>query len=167
MTEAVSRDAIALLESDHVLIDDLFAQYVRLARSGGDAAHREELAERICTELSVHTRLEEELFYPALREALEDDDVVDDAEDAHTRVKDLIAQVLASSVEDELFDARVTVLSEYVAEHVRTEREVLFPRLRASGCDVAALGRSIAVRREELHAVADALREHVLVSMAA
>ncbi|MBA2672847.1 hemerythrin domain-containing protein [Ramlibacter sp.] len=157
-------DAIALLEADHNATQTLFARYRELALIGAPAAQRKNLAEDICTTLAVHTRLEEELFYPAVREALDDDDIVDEAEDAHSAAQNLVAQLLALRAEDPLYDAKVAVLSEYVARHVRQEREQIFPRLRLSGLDLRALGMSLSVRKDELQAVSQALREHALAT---
>ncbi|QJW84054.1 hemerythrin domain-containing protein [Ramlibacter terrae] len=115
-------------------------------------------------ELTIHARIEEELFYPAVRESLQDDATVDEAEDDHVSQRELVAQILSTPAEDPLYDARVAVLAEYVERHVRQEREEVFNRVLASRVDLHALGRTIAIRREELRSVADALREDTLAS---
>jgi hypothetical protein len=142
----------------------LFQSYRELVRTGATALQRRTLAEEICMELTIHATLEEELFYPAVREALQDDDLVDEAEGQHGSARDFVAQILASAPEDELYDAKVAVLAEYVERHVRQEREQVFNRVLASRMDLKSLARSIATRREELRAVADALREDTLAS---
>jgi cytochrome P450 len=157
-------DAIDLLDADHLAVHALFQSYRELVRAGAPALQRRALAEEICMELTIHARLEEELFYPAVREALQDDEVMDEAEDQHGSQREFVAQILTSSAEDELYDAKVAVLSEYVERHVRQEREQVFNRALAARVDLQSLGRMINVRKEELRAVAEALREDTLAS---
>ncbi|MBE7369998.1 hemerythrin domain-containing protein [Ramlibacter pallidus] len=159
-----SPDAIDLLDADHLAVHGLFQSYRELVRTGAPALQRRTLAEEICMELTIHAKLEEELFYPAVRAALDDDEVVDEAEDQHGSLRELVGQILATAPEDELYDAKVKVLAEYVERHVRQEREAVFNRVLASRMDLQALGRSISVRKEELRSVSDALREDALAS---
>lgn len=157
-------DAIDLLDADHLSVHALFQSYKELVRTRASALQRRALAEEICMELTIHAKLEEELFYPAVRDALNDDDVLDEAEDEHGSQREFVAQILATQPEDELYDAKVAVLAEYVERHVRKEREEVFNRVLASRIDLQSLGRSISVRKEELRAVSDALREDALAS---
>lgn len=157
-------DAIDLLDADHLNAHAMFEAYRDLVRRRATPLQRRALAEEICIELTIHAKLEEELFYPAVREALRDDELVDESEDQHGSQRELIAQILAMPAEDELYDARVAVLADYVARHVRQEREQVFNRVLASPLDLQALGRSMSVRKEELKSVADALREDALAS---
>lgn len=157
-------DAIDLLDADHLAVHGLFQSYRELVRQGAPAIKRRTLAEEICIELTIHARLEEELFYPAVREALQDEDLVDEAEEQHGSQRDLVAQILATAPEDELYDARVKVLADYVERHVRQEREQVFNRVLASRIDLQSLARSLTIRKEELRAVSDALREDALAS---
>lgn len=166
-TKKQGPDAIDLLDADHLNVHGLFQAYRELVRQKGPALQRRALAEEICMELTIHARLEEELFYPAVREALQDDDLLDEAEEEHGSAREFIAQILSTPAEDALYDAKVAVLGEYVARHVRNEREQVFNRVLASGLDLQALGRSLATRREELRAVADALREDALTAAGA
>jgi cytochrome P450 len=159
-----SPDAIDLLDADHLSIHALFQAYRELVRAGAPALQRRSLAEQVCMELTIHARIEEELFYPAAREALRDDVPLDAAEDDHARQRELVAQILTTAPENSLYDARVAALAEYVERHVRQEREEVFNRVHASRLDLQALARSITVRREELHAVSEALREDTLAS---
>src|SRR5688572_2428658 len=122
-------DAIDLLDADHLSVHGLFQSYRELVRSGASALQRRALAEEICMELTIHAKLEEELFYPAVRDALLDDEVVDEAEDQHGSLRDFVGQILATSPDDELYDAKVAVLGEYVERHVRQEREQVFNRV--------------------------------------
>ena len=157
-------DAIDLLDADHLAVHALFRSYRELVRCGASALQRRALAEEICMELTIHARLEEELFYPAVREALNDEDLVDGAEEDHGSQRELIAQILVASAQSELYDARVAVLAEYVERHVRQEREQVFNRALASRLDLQSLARSLTIRKEELRAVSEALREDALAS---
>lgn len=166
-SRAPAPDAIELLEADHRACERLFADYQEQVRLGAPATRRQALADRICLELTIHAKLEEELFYPAVREALQDDDLVDDAEAAHESVRDLVAQVLAMPATHPLYDAKMAVLADYVERHVRQERQEVFARVRGCALDLQALARSLLVRKEELGRVADALREDALASTTA
>jgi len=157
-------DAIDLLDADHLAVHALFESYRELVRKRAPILQRRALAEEICMELTIHARLEEELFYPAVRECFVDEELVDEAEDAHGSQREFVAQILAAPAQDELFDARVAVLAEYVERHVRQEREQVFNRVLASRLDLHSLARSLTIRKEELRAVADALREDALAS---
>lgn len=157
-------DAIDLLDADHLAVHELFHAYRELVRGRAPALQRRALAEEICLELTIHAKLEEELFYPAVRDALNDDALVDEAQDQHGSQREFVAQILATQPDDALYDAKVAVLAEYVERHVRQEREQVFNRVLASRVDLHALGRAITVRKEELRAVSDALREDALAS---
>jgi hypothetical protein len=157
-------DAIDLLDADHLAVYALFQSYRELVRTRAGALQRRALAEEICMELTIHARLEEELFYPAVREALNDDDLVDEAEDSHASHRELIVQILSGSPDDPLYDVRMAALADYVERHVRQEREQVFNPARGSRLDLEALGSAIAVRKEELRAVSEALREDALAS---
>jgi hemerythrin superfamily protein len=157
-------DAIDLLDADHLAVHAMLQSYRELVRMRAGALQRRALAEEICMELTIHARLEEELLYPALREALQDEDLLDEAEDQHGSQREFIAQILASSPEDPLYDARVAALAEYVERHVHQEREQVFNRALASRLDLQSLARALAVRKDELRSVSDALREDALAS---
>lgn len=143
-------DAIALLKADHKEVKGWFGEFDKAE----DDAKKQELATKICKALTVHARIEEEIFYPAAYEAIEDDDLLDEAEVEHASAKQLIAQIETSRVGDPLFDAKVTVLGEYVDHHVQEEEKELFPECRASGMDFKALGEQLAARKVELMAAA-------------
>lgn len=149
-TRAAARpaDALTLLKKDHKQVSDWFAEYDRT----DDDARKQELADQICLALTVHAQIEEEIFYPAAYEALDDDDMLDEAEIEHASAKALVAEIRAGKVGDPLFDARVTVLGEYVAHHVEEEEKEIFPECRASDMDLKALGQQLAQRKEELMA---------------
>lgn len=157
-------DAIDLLDADHLEVHGLFQSWRELVRTRAPALQRRALAEEICIELTIHAKVEEELFHPALREALQDDEMLDEAEGEHGSQRELVAQILATAAEDELYDARVAVLADYVERHVRNEREQVFNRALAARLDLQSLARAISLRKAELRAVSDALREDALAS---
>jgi hemerythrin len=162
-----AQDAIEFLDAEHRAVKALFDDYRQLSEHKAGGAKRKALAETICMDLTIHMRLEEEIFYPPVRELVRDDDLLDEAEVEHAGAKELIAQILSMQPGDELYDAKVTVLGEYIAHHVKEEREEMFPKARKSGIDLAALGDRLRVRRQELQAVPEALREDALVSVSA
>lgn len=140
------REAIALLKADHREVEDLFSRFESAA---GDAEKRD-LANAICVALKVHARLEEELFYPAAFGILEDKTLLDEAQVEHASAKDLIAQIEAGAPGEAFFDARVQVLAEYVAHHVKEEESEIFPQCARSKIDLEALGVRMKMRKQEL-----------------
>lgn len=167
MHKTQAPDAIDLLDADHLSVHALFESYRELVRTRASALQRRTLAEEICLELTIHAKLEDELFYPAVREALHDPEVLDEAEDQHGSQRELVGQILSTAPDDELYDARVAVLAAYFERHVREEREHVFNPALASRVDLHALGRSITLRREELRTVSEALREDAIASVQA
>lgn len=161
------QDALDLLDADHRAVRQLFKEYRKLAANDAPEARRKALAEQICMELTIHAKLEEELFYPPVREAIRDDDLMDEAEVEHASAKDLIVQILSMDPHEELYDAKVTVLGEYIEHHVREEQGEMFPKARRSGIDLLKLGERLRERKRELQAVPEALREELLASMMA
>jgi len=143
-------DALALLKADHKAVRKLFDQFDKMAGGEGDPEERHALATQICAELTVHAQVEEEIFYPALREALDDQALLDEAEVEHASAKDLIEQLESMTPEEELFDAKVTVLGEYIKHHVEEEEGEMFKAVGKGDLDLVALGESMAARREEL-----------------
>jgi len=145
-----ANDATALLAKDHKDVKALFRRYEKLAKAEADAGEREELAAQICEMLTVHTTLEEEIFYPAVRAAEVDADLLDEAEVEHASAKDLISQIRSMSPDDDLYDAKVTVLGEYVNHHVEEEEGQMFPKARRAKVDLEGLGEQIKARKEAL-----------------
>ena len=144
------KDAIALLEADHKAVSQLFAEYEK-TRS---VPNKKFLVAEICTALTVHTQIEEEIFYPAVRTALKDKLLVPEATVEHTSVKELIAQLEGDESAGEMYDAKVKVLSEYVKHHVKEEHTEMFPKVKSSSLDLVELGERMAARRDELLAQA-------------
>lgn len=146
-------DACTFLDADHKAVKKMFKVYEELAGSKArDAAQKKlELAREICHELTVHATIEEEVFYPALREALKETDILAEAEVEHAGAKDLIAQIEAMNQADEMFDAKVKVLGEYIDHHVKEERNEIFPKARAGRkLDLFAMRDQLQARKEEL-----------------
>ena len=128
----------------------MFKEYQKLVDGDKSSEEKETLARQICLMLTVHATTEEEIFYPAARDAIDDEDLLDEAEVEHGSAKELIAQIEAGSPSDPLYDAKVKVLGEYVQHHVKEEEEELFPKVKKAKVDLASLGEQILVRKEEL-----------------
>lgn len=139
-------EAIALLRADHKAVDALFADYEK-ARA---PSKKKQLVSKICTELSVHAQVEEEIFYPAVKLALKDKELVPEAIVEQATMKDLIAQVEGVEPDGEMFDAKIKVLSEYVKHHVKEEHTEMFPKAKATRLDMLELGARIAERKKVL-----------------
>jgi hemerythrin superfamily protein len=150
MAETKAKDAVALLKEDHRTVEELFAQFERASGDG----RKQKLAEQICLELSVHAKIEEEIFYPACEGKVEED-LLKEAFVEHDGAKLLIIEILAGEPSDEFYDSKVTVLQEQIEHHVEEEEkrlEGLFAQARKAGLDMDALGEQLAVRKEELTA---------------
>ncbi|CAN5485001.1 hypothetical protein BH09PSE5_BH09PSE5_04680 [soil metagenome] len=143
-------DAIALLTKDHKDVKTLFKKYEKLVKAEADDAEKKECAETICQMLTVHAQIEEEIFYPAARESIEEEDLLDEAEVEHASAKDLIAQIQSMEPSDDLYDAKVTVLGEYIDHHVKEEEEEMFPKVKKSKLDTIEVGHQLMARKEEL-----------------
>jgi len=135
-----------LLEQDHREVEEYFDEFDEIE----DDNRKEELAQKICMALTVHAQIEEEIFYPAARQATEDNDLLDEAVVEHASAKKLIAEIEEMGVGEELFEAKVRVLGEQIKHHVREEEEELFPELDRTDLDLDALGSQMAQRKEEL-----------------
>ena len=150
-----SEDAISMLKEDHQTVDKLFKQFETL-KDGQKDEEMADCVEQICKALTVHATIEEEIFYPAAREALEEQDLLDEAEVEHAGVKQLVSELENMSPGDELYNAKVTVLAEYVKHHVKEEEGEIFPKVKRAGLDTEALGGRMADRKEELEGEAPA-----------
>jgi len=148
MTTQQKTDAIDLLIKDHEEVKKLFEEFDTL--TDRSKAKKKAIADKICHELTVHTQIEEEIFYPKVREAIKDSDLMDEALVEHAGAKDLIAQILDMSPGEDLYDAKVTVLSEQIEHHVKEEEEDMFPKVRKSGLDLIALGEQMLARKNEI-----------------
>lgn len=142
-------DAIDLLKKDHEAVEDLFEQFEDAKESQNDQ-EMAALVASICSALTVHAQIEEELFYPAIRKLPEAGDMVDEAAVEHQSIKDLVAQLEAMAPGDDLFEAKVKVLSEYVKHHVKEEEGEIFPEAKDSDIDLESLGKRLSQRKSEL-----------------
>ena len=149
-TQPSKTDAIDLLKADHRNVEKLFKEYEKLVENEGSYNEKEALAATICAELTVHAQIEEEIFYPAARDILDEEDLVDEAVVEHASAKDLIAQLADMSPDDDLYDAKIKVLSELIEHHVEEEEDEMFPKVKKARLDTASLGTQMAERKHEL-----------------
>jgi hemerythrin superfamily protein len=148
--KAAPKDAIAMLKADHKKVSGLFAEFEK-ARA---ATTKKQLVSTICTELSVHAQVEEEVFYPAVKAALKDKELIPEAVVEQATMKELIGQIEGVEPDGEMYDAKVKVLSEYVKHHVKEEHTEMFPKAAKTRLDMTALGAQMAARKSELLAAA-------------
>ena len=147
------RDGLQLLASDHRKVEELFEKF---EKASGSSA-KERLVRQICTELKVHTMIEEEIYYPAIRGKVEED-ALDEAYVEHDSAKLLINELEAAEPDESYYDAKVKVLSELIEHHVKEEekeRDNLFQQTRAADIDLVALGAQLQARKDELMAKAE------------
>ncbi len=149
-TKESGNDPIGMLTSDHKKVQKMFKDFEKMKEKDRDAAV--ELVGQILTELTVHAQIEEEIFYPALREAADEDaqELLDEAEVEHASAKDLISQIASMSPDEELYDAKVKVLGEYVKHHIKEEEDEVFPKAKKSDLEMEELGSMMADRKTEL-----------------
>jgi hypothetical protein len=148
MPKSETMDAIALLKADHRKVEDLFADFEKAK----DMRTKKSLAQQICTELTVHATIEEEIFYPACLGEVEDD-VRLEAYVEHDSAKVLIGEIEAGGPDDDFYEAKVKVLSELIKHHVREEEkrsEGLFAQAREAGLDMDALADQLRARKQDL-----------------
>lgn len=143
------QDAIALLTADHKKVKGMFSQFSKLKDEGSDE-EKSDLVTDICNELKIHTTIEEEIFYPAVRQAIKDSDLMDEALVEHAGAKDLVAQLEGMDTKDDLYDAKVTVLGEQINHHVKEEEGEMFPKAKRAKLDTANLGAKMLKRKMEL-----------------
>jgi hemerythrin superfamily protein len=146
-----TNDALSLLIKDHKDVKEMFEQFDGL--SDGSKATKKKVADQICQALTVHTQLEEKIFYPAVREAISDEDLIAEALVEHASAKKLIEQIQDMEADDDLYDAKVKVLSEQVEHHVREEEDEMFPKVRKTNLDISALGEKMMALKEQLNKV--------------
>jgi hemerythrin superfamily protein len=151
-----TRDACDLLDADHIAVKHLFVDYARRAMAAPEAgAERQALALRICGELTVHAQIEEEIFYPALRDATDAASLLDEAEAEHQQAKALIAQIERTKRPGPELDDLVSELARAVEHHVKEERDHLFPKARAAAeLDLEGLATQLRERQQQLQASA-------------
>ncbi len=145
-------DAISILTDDHAEVKRMFKEFEKLKEEDADDEQKGLLVAQICEALTVHSQIEEEIFYPAVREAIDEDemDVMDEADVEHAGAKDLIAQLEESEPGDDHYDARVTVLGEQINHHVKEEEGKMFPAAKKAKMDLEGLGMQLMQRKEQL-----------------
>lgn len=143
-------DAVDLLVDDHLAAYACFKKYEKLAESDASADDRRMLAQTVCKMIAAHAQIEEEIFYPAARKAGVEEDLMDEADVEHASAKELIAQIESGDPDDDKYDAKVTVLGEYIAHHVKEEHSEMFSKCRKSSMDLAGLRVQMEARKAEL-----------------
>jgi len=149
MAKKGKADAITLLKADHDEVKQAFKEFEKMDHET-DTAAMEELVTTVCEALKAHTTVEEEIFYPAVREAIEDDDLMNEAQVEHQSAKDLIEQLEGMDATDPMYPATFTVLCEYVLHHAKEEEDEMFPSAKKAKVDLEALGEQIQARKDEL-----------------
>lgn len=147
---ASSIDALALLKADHDKVKSLFREFDDLRGNDDEDERKGELVDEICYELTMHTLIEEEIFYPVLRAAIDDDEMMDEADVEHAGARELISQLEVMYPGDNHYDATVTVLGEEVMHHIEKEESALFEAARDAGVDLEDLGEQLAALKDEL-----------------
>lgn len=150
-TRSKTASAIELLKEDHEKVRKAFLQFDKMDRSDIETAR--ELIGAVCAELRVHSTVEEEIFYPAVRAAIDDEDLMNEAAVEHETAKMLIEQLENMGPDDPNYFATFTVLGEYVMHHVKEEEGEMFPQARkAKALDLEALGEQMKTRKDQLGA---------------
>jgi hemerythrin superfamily protein len=147
-------DALRMLADDHKRVKKMFEQFEKLKDKEMDDEQKQLLVETACAELTIHAQLEEEMLYPAARDAIDDMDLLDEAEVEHASAKHMISELSTMQPGDHLYDAKFTVLGEYVKHHIEEEEKELFPKLKKADIDLVELAEAMKERkmalREEL-----------------
>jgi len=150
-TKATGNEAMNLLMDDHKKVKKMFKDFEKLSSSDKSTKREKaELAKMICQELKIHTTIEEEIFYPAVREAIDASDIMDEADVEHNSAKALISQIENCEPSDDHYDAMVIVLGEYVNHHVEEEEKEMFAKVKKSKLDTVSLGEEMLARKQEL-----------------
>lgn len=146
-----AQDALHILSEDHKNVIDMFEEFELLKEdASADEEEKQMLVESTCAELTIHAQVEEEIFYPAARDAIDDMNLLDEAEVEHASARQLITELAAMQPDDDLYDAKFTVLGEYVKHHIQEEEKQLFPKIKKANIDLDELGEEIRQRKLEL-----------------
>lgn len=148
--ELPTPDAIELLTRDHDRVIQLFAAFSRMDEEEDEHVNKAALVKLTCSEIAIHSRIEEELFYPAMREWLDTQELLDEAQVEHDQAKQLIAELEVMNPDDDLYDAKFAVLGEYIRHHIEEEQSKIFPKARKATIDLENLAIEIMHRKEEL-----------------
>lgn len=160
-------DALELLKADHEKVRRMFREFESMKDSEDEDERKAELVDDICYELTLHTMIEEEIFYPVVRAAIDNDDLMDEADVEHAGARELISQLEVLYPGDDHFDATVSVLGEEVEHHMEKEESEMFKAVRRTDIDLDELGQQLLARKEELEedltapaATLDAMQVH-------
>ncbi|MES2932633.1 MAG: hemerythrin domain-containing protein [Pseudomonadota bacterium] len=145
-------DALQMLKDDHAKVKKIFDQFEKERDTAG-LEDKRLLVKRACQELSIHAQLEEEIFYPAMRESVDADDALDEAEVEHGSIKELVTDLEFMEPDDALYDAKFKVLAEYVTHHVSEEEGEIFPAAKRAKVDLKQLASELSERKEQLVAI--------------
>jgi hemerythrin superfamily protein len=151
-SQKTTMDAIDLLKEDHAKVKKAFKEFEKMDKE--DLELLKEVVSTVCADLTAHTTIEEEIFYPAVRATIDDDDLMNEAQIEHQSAKDLIAQLESMQPDDPLYVPSFTVLGEYVNHHVKEEEDEMFPAVKKLELDLEALGAQMKERKDELVAEA-------------
>ena len=141
-------DALSMLKADHDKVRTMVKDFEKL--DSGDSEEKAQLVKQACTELKVHSQVENEIVYPAIRESIHDDELMDEALVEHQLAEELISQLEQMQPGDDMYDAKFIVLGEYVDHHIAEEQKEMFPKARKAKIDLVGLGERIAQRKNEL-----------------
>lgn len=148
-TQTLVRDAIGLLTEDHRKAELLFAAYAQM-RLHDSVDEKFSVAKQVCGDLLIHMAIEEAIFYPAVRQALAEGVLVDEAEHEHDSAKDLIKELGDIDPADPVFDMKIEALAQQITEHVKKEETVVFPRMLTTPVDLVALGQELATAKSDM-----------------
>jgi hemerythrin-like domain-containing protein len=145
------QNAIKILMEDHKKVIGMFDIFDMMQKRGDkDSEAKQLLVETACNALTIHAQIEEEIFYPAAREAIDDEDLLDEADVEHASARQLITELMAMQPGDHLYEAKFTVLAEYVKHHIQEEEKELFPAVKKAKLDLDTLGTELRQRTLEL-----------------
>jgi len=147
-SKAKAAGALEMLKEDHAKVQKAFKEFEKMDRE--DTETMKQLVQTVCEDLKVHTTLEEEIFYPAVREAIEDEDIMNEAAVEHETAKMLIDQLENMGPDDPNFHATFTVLGEYVKHHIKEEESEMFPQAKKADLDFEDLAQRMTGRKREL-----------------
>lgn len=147
--KAVTGDNVKLLKADHEKVKSLFDEFKDLMEKGNSKSKKEKIVKEICEELTLHALAEESIVYPATRDVIEDQILMDEADVEHASVKELISQLQSMNSDDSHYDAKVIVLSEYVEHHVKEEEKMILPKLAKSEIDGKELAEEVIHFKED------------------
>jgi hemerythrin-like domain-containing protein len=144
-----AHDAVSLLIADHDKAKALFAEYQRI-KDTGSAAEKFEIAKQVCGGLLIHLAIEEALFYPPVRKAIGQKELMEEAEEEHEKTKELIRQLGDIDPASPEFDEKMQKLCEGVNHHVEEEEHEMFPKVRDSGLDLEDIGKQLQEAKNDM-----------------